>query len=128
MEKNIVYGIAVCFQQNKTHYYFSQSQYSEQPFTIRCLKPIRIHRLAQDSGRRPFRIKVGIAAGKSRKNLRGSPPATFAVLRLAEGLVDHLHQIDGPLIRHILFNQHLYLVILQPEPFSTIKLSRAAVS
>ena len=82
---------------------------------------IIIHRLAQDSGCRPFRIEVGIAAGKSLKNLWGPPPAALAVFRLAEGLVDHLHQIDGPLVWHVLFYQRLYLVILQPEPLSTIK-------
>ena len=80
-----------------------------------------VHRLAQDGGRRPFRIKVGIAAGKGRKDLRGSPPTALAVFRLAEGLVDHLHQIDGTLVRHVLLYQRLYLVIFQPEPLSTIK-------
>ena len=35
-----------------------------------------VHRLAQDGGRRPFRIEVGIAAGKSLKNLWGPPPTT----------------------------------------------------
>ena len=43
-----------------------------------------VHRLAQDSGRRPFRIEVGIAAGKGRKYLRGSPPTALYVLWLAE--------------------------------------------
>ena len=66
-----------------------------------------VHRLAQDGGRRPFRIEVGIAAGKSLKHLWGPPPAALVVLRLAEGLVDHLHQIDGPLVWHVLFNQRL---------------------
>ena len=80
-----------------------------------------IHRLAQDGRCRPFGIEVGIAAGKGRKDLRGSPPTALAVFRLAEGLVDHLHQIDGPLVWHVLFYQRLYLVILQPEPLSTIK-------
>ncbi len=36
---------------------------------------IIVHRLAQDSGCRPFRIEVGVATGKGRKDLRGSPPA-----------------------------------------------------
>ena len=82
---------------------------------------IIIHRLAQDGGCRPFRIEVGIAAGKGRKDLRGSPPTALAVFRLAEGLIDHLHQIDGTLVRHVLLNQRLYLVIFQPEPFPIIK-------
>ena len=82
---------------------------------------IVIHRLAQDSGRRPFRIEVGIAAGNGRKDLRGSPPTALAVLGLAEGLINHLHQIDGALVWHVLLNQRLYLVIFQPEPFPIIK-------
>ena len=82
---------------------------------------IVIHRFAQDGGCRPFRIEVGIAAGKGVEYLRRSPPASLTVLRLTEGLVDHLHQVDRPLIRHVLLYQRLYLVILQPETLTFIK-------
>ena len=79
------------------------------------VEAVVVHRLAQRGGCGSFGIEVGIAAGKSRKNLCGSPPSALTVLRLTEGVVDHLHQIDGPLVRHVLLNQRLYLVILQPE-------------
>ena len=54
-----------------------------------------VHRLAKDGGCRPFGIEVGIAAGEGVEYLRRSPPASLTVLRLTEGLVDHLHQVDG---------------------------------
>ena len=82
---------------------------------------IIVHRLTQYDGCGPFGIEVGIAAGEGGENLCGSPPAALAVLRLAEGLVDHLHQIDGSLIRHVLLNQRLYLVVVQPESLPLIK-------
>ena len=80
-----------------------------------------VHRLAQYCWRGPLGIEVGIAAGEGRQYLCGSPPASLAVFRLAEGLINHFHQIDGALIRHILLNQRLYLVILQPESLTLIK-------
>ena len=85
------------------------------------VEAVVVHRLTQDGGCRPFGIEVGIAAGEGGQDFRGTPPAALAVLWLAEGLVDHLHQIDCTLVRHILLYQGLYLVILQPEPLSTIK-------
>ena len=71
-----------------------------------------VHRLAQHGGGGPLGIEVGITTGEGVEYFRRSPPAPFAVLRLAEGLVDHLHQVYRSLIRHILLNQRLYLVIV----------------
>ena len=80
-----------------------------------------IHRLTQHGWCGPLGIEIGITAGECGENLCGSPPSALAVFRLAECLVYHLHQVDGTLIGHILLNQHLNLVVLQPEPLTFIK-------
>ncbi len=84
------------------------------------VEAVVVHRLAQDGRCRPFGIEVGIAAGEGGQDFRGTPPAALAVLWLAEGLVDHLHQIDCTLVRHILLYQGLYLVIVQPEALTLV--------
>ncbi len=64
-----------------------------------------VHRLAQYGWCSPLGIEVGIAVSEGRWYPCGSPPAVFVVFGLAEGLIDHLHQVDGALIGHVLLNQ-----------------------
>ena len=71
-----------------------------------------VHGLAQYGWRCSLGIEIGIASSKEGQDFRRSPPAALTVFRLAEGLVDHLHQINGTLVRHVLLNQRLYLVII----------------
>ena len=89
--------------------------------TMLKAKAVVVHRPAQYGWCGPLGIEIGIAAGEGRENLCGSPPSALTVLGLAESLVDHLYQVDGALIGHVLLNQRLYLAILQPESLSFIK-------
>ena len=85
--------------------------------TVAEAETVVVHRLAQDGGRRPFRIEVGIAAGKSLKNLWGPPPTTLAVFRLAVGLVelvdiDERERSEGDVQVELVLEVQLVVVVI----------------
>ena len=66
-------------------------------------------------------VVVGITLRETLADVAQGPPLAFALLGLAEGLADHLHQVVHALIRLVFLDEHLDLIVFQPVALTVIK-------